>query len=594
MSTTIDPTLSPDRALHVLAAGIGLQYESMPNAYIASGVMATVVAAIFQQSMPTAIWAGWLAAMWVHVLARWRLRQRFLQVRPAAHDVARWGHYAVIGTAASGVLWGIGTVLGLVYSKGAMEFLLVPLILLISVAAVISAISYIAVYYAFVVPATLPGIVVFLLDSDSLRLLTGVAYLCFLFMMTRFAHVLHESFMTSTRLRFENSSLVEALQREKAAAVDANQAKSRFLAAASHDLRQPMHALSLFMASIPAQRLEPEEAGILDNMRKSADAMGMLFDALLDMSRLDAGIVEPHARHFDAGPFASRLYREYSPLASARGLQLRLRTADAVLFADPVLLNRIVSNLLSNAIRHGARQGVLLALRPRRGCLAIEVWDTGVGIAQQDRQAIFQEFFQIGNPERDREKGLGLGLAIVDRLVRLMGLQLELHSRPGVGSLFRLYVPLGARGDVLSDPPAAAAPEQSRDQPLGLSVEVIDDERAVREATRLLLTQWGCKVSVAASLAEVLARPAGSAHAPDLVIADLRLRDGADGIAAIRAMCVHYGREIPGVIITGDTGPELLNRVRASGLALLHKPVNPGALRAMIAAHRAQPGPKAG
>lgn len=588
MPTATAPPPTPDRALDVLAEGVGLQYESMPNAYIASGVMATVVAAIFQQSMPTAIWVAWLAAMYVHVIARWRLRQRFLQVRPAAHDIARWGRYAVIGTSASGVLWGVGTVLGLTYSKGAMEFLLVPLILLISVAAVISAISYIAVYYAFVVPATLPGIIVFLLDSDTLRLLTGVAYLCFLFMMTRFAHVLHESFMTSTRLRFENSALVEALQREKAAAVEANQAKSRFLAAASHDLRQPMHALSLFMASFPARRLEPEEANILGNMRRSADAMGMLFDALLDMSRLDAGVVEPRARHFEAGPFASRLYHEHSPLATARGLQMRLRTADAVVFADPVLLNRIISNLLSNAVRHGARQGVLLALRPRRGRLAIEVWDTGVGIAQQDRQAIFQEFFQIGNPERDREKGLGLGLAIVDRLVRLMGLELELQSRPGVGSLFRLYVPLGQRALVTFDPTGSVPREQSREQPLELSVEVIDDERAVREATRLLLTQWGCEVSCAASLSEVLARPAGSTRPPDLVIADLRLRDGADGIAAIRALRIHHGREIPGIIITGDTWPERLNQVRDSGLPLLHKPVNPGALRALITAQLAR------
>ena len=261
-----------------------------------------------------------------------------------------------------------------------------------------------------------------------------------------FRSVLHQSFVTSTRLRFENADLVEALRIEKAAAEEANLAKSRFLASASHDLRQPMHALALFIESYPVANLPAHEAGIIANMRKSADAMESLFDALLDISRLDAGIVEPRPERFDIGHFGSRLYREFAPLAQARGLRLRLRTADCIVIADPVLLNRIVTNLLSNAVRYGAREGVLLALRPRQGHLAIEVWDTGIGIADSEQTAIFREFYQVGNPERDRSKGLGLGLAIVDRLVRLMGLTLEVRSKPGVGSMFRVLVPLGEIG----------------------------------------------------------------------------------------------------------------------------------------------------
>lgn len=570
----------------VRTEGIRLQYESMPNAYIASGVLATVVAAIFQQSMPPAIWIIWLVAVYLHVIARRQVRQRFLHVAPLPHDIARWGRYATLGTLASGVLWGVGTMLGFIYSAGTMEFLFVPLVLLFSVAAAISAVSYLPVYYAFFIPSTMPGIAMFLLQSDKLRFLTGVAYLCFMLMVTRFAHVLHQSFMTSTRLRFENTGLVEALRTEKAAAEEANLAKSRFLAAASHDLRQPMHALSMFIDSYPTAKLPAHESGIIANMRKSADAMESLFDSLLDISRLDAGIVEPQPQHFEIGPFAARLYREFAPQAEARGLPLRLHTCDAIVSADPVLLNRIVSNLLSNALRYsvrdGARAGVLLALRPREGRLAIEVWDTGIGIAEDARTAIFHEFYQVGNPERDRRKGLGLGLAIVDRLVRLMGLTLAVKSKPGVGSMFRVLVPLGEGKQAGTQPAEDAVIDTQPPGLLPLFVIVIDDERDVRDATSTLLTSWGCRVLTAGAAEELDALPPEETRVPDVIIADLRLRGSETGTRAIQMLRTRFGREIPSVIITGDTLPARLKEVHESGLPVLHKPLRPAKLRELL------------
>lgn len=571
----------PDRTEAVKVESIRLQYESMANAYVASGVLATVVAAIYQPSMPGPIWMAWLAAMYLHVAARSLLRRRFMRAAPPPQEMARWGRYAVCGTLASGVLWGAGTVLGLIYSEGVMEFLLVPLILLLSVAAAVSAISYLPVYYAFFIPSTMPGIVAFLIGADQLRFLTGIAYLCFMLMVTRFAHVLHESFITSTRLRFENANLVRALRTEKAAAEEANLAKSRFLAAASHDLRQPVHALSLFIESLSTAPLPTREATIVSNMRKSTDAMGSLFDSLLDMSRLDAGTVEPQPAHFEVGPFGMRLYREFQPLAQARGLQMRLRTSDRIVFTDPVLLNRIVSNLLANAVRYGAREGVLLALRPRRGQLAIEVWDTGIGIPEGARSDVFREFFQVGNSERDREKGLGLGLAIVDRLVKLLDLTLEMRSRPGVGSMFRILVPLGQRFHATQAPDEGRSEGPPLSERFALSVFVIDDERAVREATGLLLARWGCRVVTAGSVDELGDLTEG-ASVPDLIVADLRLRDGETGITAVQTLRARFSREIPAVIVTGDTMPARLKEVRESGMAVLHKPLQPSNLRALL------------
>ncbi len=285
--------------------------------------------------------------------------------------------------------------------------------------------------------------------------------------------------------------------------------------------------------------------------------------------------------YFEIGHFAAHLYREFHPLAQACGLQLRLRTSNRFVFADPLLLNRIVANLLSNAIRYGAREGVLLALRPRRGQLAIEVWDTGIGIAERDRADIFREFFQVGNTERDRAKGLGLGLAIVDRLVRLMNLTLEVRSKPGVGSMFRVLVPLGRKKKTVDRPAHSTALAEDRPGRYGLLVVVVDDERGVREATSALLTSWGCHV-VTASLAEELGDPARDGRIPDLIIADLRLRDDSTGITAIQTLRSRFGQDIPGVIITGDTMPARLKQVRDSGLAVLHKPLHPEKLRELL------------
>ncbi len=563
----------------VEAEAVRLQYQGMPIAFLASGGMAVVVAAIFRESMPPALWGTWLVAVLAHVLGRALLRRRFEQLRPSTAELPRWGRYAVVGTLASGVLWGAGTVLGLLYSTPAMELLLVPLILLLTIAAVISAISYIAVYYAFVIPATVPGVVMLLLEPDTLHLMTGTAYLCFLIMMSRFAHVLHRSFMTSIRLRFENADLIGALRREKNAAIDANLAKSRFLAAASHDLRQPVHALRLFIESFPMQGLRPEQRETLAQIRQSADSMGLLFDALMDMSRLDAGVVEPVIERFEIASFATRLHREFRPQADARGLELRLRTLNATARTDPVLLNRIVSNLLSNAIRHGARQGVLLALRRRQGHIAIEVWDTGNGIPESLQQTVFEEFFQIGNPERDREQGLGLGLAIVDRLVRLLGLTLQLRSRPGVGSMFRVLLPSAAQEESPRPPREATRQTPRWAQRGALRVVVIDDERSVREATAALLGSWGCRVRSAGAVEELIT---DASEVPDLIIADLRLRGDCTGLMAIDRLRRHHACAIPAAVVTGDTSPERLGLLRDSGLPVLHKPLKLDQLRELL------------
>lgn len=239
------------------------------------------------------------------------------------------------------------------------------------------------------------------------------------------------------------------------------------------------------------------------------------------------------------------------------------RAAAPVAFTDPVLLNRIVSNLLANAVRYGVRgggSGILLALRTRGQHLAIEVWDTGIGIATHERASIFREFYQVGNLERDRSKGLGLGLAIVDRLVRLLNLTLEGQSQPGRGSLFRVLVPLGDP-DSSTLPPLDGTAAQATPPPTPLSgrfVLVIDDEPAVCDATAALLTGWGCRVLTAGSPAEMKTALTGERRVSDLILCNYRLRGNENGIAVIEDLRAEYNDDIPGLIVTGDTMPARL------------------------------------
>jgi CheY-like chemotaxis protein len=306
--------------------------------------------------------------------------------------------------------------------------------------------------------------------------------------------------------------------------------------------------------------------------------MDNLFSALLDISRLDAGVVEVHPKAFLIQPLLDRICRDHAEEADLKGIGLVCMRSGAVVHADPVLVERILRNLISNAVRYTDHGRVVIGCR-RAAALRVEVWDTGPGIAPHQEERIFQEYFQLANPERDREKGLGLGLAIVRRLTDLLGYELKLRSRLGRGSCFSVAIPLVHDG---------AASFGHADEPLALTlahglVLVIDDEIAIREAMAALLTGWGHEVVTAGSGAEVLAQIDGGLVRPDLIICDYRLRSGETGIEVIEALRSEYNGTVPAMLITGDTAPDRLAEASASGLLLLHKPVPNGKLRAAVA-----------
>jgi CheY-like chemotaxis protein len=319
-----------------------------------------------------------------------------------------------------------------------------------------------------------------------------------------------------------------------------------------------------------------------------------LFNALLDISRLDANIVTPVLSDFPVNQLLDRMHLEYEPRARERGLELRVRRSSLKVRSDPALVERIVRNLVSNAARHTRHGKVLIGCRRHGDQVRLLVYDTGPGIAAEHQRLIFEEFYQIENPERDRSKGLGLGLAIVDRLVRLLGLTLDFRSVPGKGTCFAVDLPR-----------AAVAHATSKTTTLGDTTDlagrlivVVDDEAAILDATRTLLESWRCAVITAASGAEALARLATAPRAPDLLLSDYRLRDNENGIDVIVSLRNEFNLDIPAILISGDTGPERLREAQASGIALLHKPLDAEPLRAAVssllaASHRGLNPPQA-
>jgi PAS domain S-box-containing protein len=379
-----------------------------------------------------------------------------------------------------------------------------------------------------------------------------------------------------TRRKRAETALMEA-QRE---AERANRAKSRFLAAAGHDLSQPLQAIAMFASALKSQLSDPEGRESIDAIQQSLRAADELLSALLEVARLDAGTLKPQPQVFAVFDLLERIETSYAPQAREKGLAFRIVPCSLPVVSDPALLGRILGNLVSNAIRYTERGTVLVGCRRRGQMLRIEVWDTGVGIPESNWGAIFEEFYQIGNPERDRKRGLGLGLAIVDRLAKLLGHGIELRSWVGRGSMFAVVVPIGSR-DLLRH----RTPRDAEDTEVaGALVVVIDDEPVQREGMRRALGAWGCSVVPAASAEEALAQLAASGRKPDLIVADYRLADGATGAQTIRRLSEWAERTIPGIIVSGDNEAWRLQEAAADGHGFMHKPVDPDELRRRLAA----------
>jgi signal transduction histidine kinase/CheY-like chemotaxis protein len=359
----------------------------------------------------------------------------------------------------------------------------------------------------------------------------------------------------------------------------ANLAKTRFLAAASHDLRQPLHALGLLVAQLNADTNRADRRRIVASIGTAVSVMNELFNALLDISKLDAGAVAPEVTAFPIDPLLRKMESMFAAAARAKSLRLRVLPSDAWVRSDRVLLERILLNLVSNAVRYTERGGIIVGCRPRGDALRVEVWDSGIGIPDDQQQKIFREFYQVGGA-RTGGPGLGLGLAIVDRLCRLLGHPLELASAQGKGSRFSITV---SRGLVQLQPAEIRDPLRAAIQPFtGKFVVVIDDDRLVLEGVCGLLRGWGCQVSASTSSDAALVDLLKLQEMPDLIISDHHFSHGETGIGVIERLRHTFNAPIPALLVTGDISVERRQEAEARGFELLQKPVPPLILRATM------------
>ena len=371
-----------------------------------------------------------------------------------------------------------------------------------------------------------------------------------------------------------------ALEEARKAAELANAAKTRFLAAASHDLRQPIHALGLFFSELSDRVHSPENEALIGQVDDSITAINSMLNALLDVSKLDAGVVKPNVECFTLAELFARLKSDFMPIASENHNELRIRRTTASVYSDPAMLERMLRNLIGNALRYTQNGRVLVAVRPHGENVQIQVFDNGPGIPEDQLDEVFIEFHQLGNPARDRRQGLGLGLAIVKRLASLLKHEVNVVSHVDRGCCFSITVPL-AHG-MQAEPTTKLIDRTSIHSLDGCPVLVLDDDIAVLEGMRGLLTRWGCQVITACSSIEAFDEINVNLTKPKLLIVDYRLPDNVSGIQFAKKLQTRLAYPVSVLIITGDTGPERLREADASGYSLLHKPVQPAKLRSTI------------
>ena len=564
----------------VLAEILGAHFADYRRSLVASMPFGLMTVWLVWGTLPEGLVLGWFAAYLATSGARLSLSYAYDAPIRRDSDVRERMQFAIAGHALGGLAWGVIGTAALVLAPGHHENALAIFFIVVVFAAYQAAdhARYEPAYAAWMLFALVPNVFAAALQQDPLYHVLGGMGALFLLIIVITGRRSNQLMMDSIAKRLENTRLLSDMSVQKDALAEANRAKTRFLAAASHDLRQPMQAVVLLVESLQERVHEPGVRRIVESIRSSVVAMSALLNELLDISRFDAGTVKPQRSVFPVAQVLDRVRTSFAHAAGQKNLILRVRRSSAVVETDPILLYRILVNLLNNALRYTQKGGVLVACRRRREGLLIEVWDTGIGIPEDKFDEIFREFHQLANPQRDREQGLGLGLAIVERTARVLGLAVKVRSRVGRGSVFSVLVPYGDPSQVRTSERARAA-----DSLEGLCVLVVEDENEIRSAMTVLLEGWGCKVAVAVNGVDVDRALASASLEPHAILADFRLPGLETGIDVIERLRARFP-DAAGIVITGDIAPEVLSAAEASRLHLLHKPLRPARLRSLLGA----------
>lgn len=578
---SVDPRIDPIEAAMIRTLMLQIPSQTGAGVVVASYMIGTAWAF---NSIHVVL--AWGVAMFAAVLARWGVSRAFVgKDRPDA-SLGRWGNFYALSMTGIGTMYGIAFLLFAHPEEPITIALTLGALYSVAAGSTPSSAYYPRAILGAVIPAFAAVLGKLLLTGSFEYILLGSASALYGLTMIGYCRVQSRTLKDGFRIRFENAELVEQLRHETAvadearqAAEQANLAKSQFLAAASHDLRQPLYALGLFSSSL--QELKLDESG-RDVVRRIQDSIGVMegsFEGLLDLSKLEAGVVQPRLEPVAVDALFDRIDQVFGPLAGERGLELRFRSDGERVFSDAVVIEQVISNLVSNALRATTNGGVLVAVRRRGDMLNFEVWDTGSGIAEEDIERIFGDYVQLDNPERDRKRGLGLGLAIARRSVALLDARIEVTSRPGRGSRFRFSQPLWGEDDIA--PQSSFTPSivglRRGDEPLLL----VEDDEDVRAALGNLLKSWGVPFEAEAT-ADAGLRQLNSGRRFGLLLTDQRLAGGMTGLDLVQTMRAQIADPPPAVIITGEVDSPLLAQAQKAGIAVLHKPVQAARLRTLL------------
>lgn len=598
-SATVGPAVASRDSLDalVLREQVASLFSTIRTATYGDSVVAMVFGLLMYWQTGNRLVFVWMALHFYTVL-RLPMVTAYFKDAEADKNIQQWIRIYCRELLINSSVWGLAPLLFLPDSTP-LTSVMILVIMGLCMAGVLAVSPLLRAAYHYIIPMVLGLTLALLLHFSLHNIFLAGCCVVFLVVVLRFAKAQHQILAESLRSRFEKAALAERLEEQVRATELASQEKTRFLAAASHDLRQPLHAIALLGAALENELAGHQEQANASRLMRAVNTLSHSLDVMLDVSRLDAGVVIPERQPVALRGLFQSINQNFVGAASEKDIQLRLRSSPLWVDSDPQLLRRMLSNLIDNAIKYTQRGGVLVVARKRhvhtdgksKPEIWIDVYDSGIGIAPEQLPRVFEEFYQVGNPGRDRSLGLGIGLSIVKRLSQLLAHPVELRSTLGRGTRFRLRLPAAqpqATAGFTADPTLLPLLPHTPAQ-LPKRVLVLDDEADVREAMSLLLHSHGIETEVVATEAEAAAALETSAQGPHpfaLLICDFRLADGADGLQAGQALSQRFAN-VPLLLITGETSPERLQRVREAGVPVLFKPVSSERLlQAMTAALR--------
>lgn len=560
---TSDDAQRAERQAGLLAGILDSVQRQVPRSVLGAAVGAGALVAVFWSTLPPLLLAGWAVAMAAESATRLQMSRAYRRARIDADNVRDWSRRWVVQAAVAGLLWGAAGVLFFQPAEPLKLLVLVTVLLGVAFGSLTLYATYRPALFAFLPVALLPLTVRMASQPDPAYLTAAVVLLAMLAFTIVFGRNFGATVLEAVRNNQDNERLVGQLLNEKRvadearrAAEEATRSKTKFFAAASHDLRQPLQAIGIYCSLLKKRAQGPLEP-LAKSLSGAVDSLSKLVEELLEISRLDAGAIQPRLQQVLLDEMLGQIAQEFTPLAHGKGLELRVRRPHLAVESDPVLLARVLRNLLGNAIRYTSRGGVLLAARLRGGLVSIEVWDTGPGIKQSELARVFDEFYRGESAKNEPAAGFGLGLSIVRRICNVLGHPLIVTTRPGTGTVFRVETPLSALPHQ-GPRPDTALTEYSIRRLTGHRLVLIEDNDEIRNSLQHLLGSWGAEVIAEPGYTPELAARLEELRRVDLIVADQNLYDDVTGVEVALRIREAVGAPVPVVMLTAANANEVI------------------------------------